>query len=497
MYKLLFTLFSLLLMEEIYAQPSADQVKMDVKRTLGGNTSVEVVGAGTNTIEYEGGVKMSYHRRRVKATSASIDPAYPNVKVLYEGLAVYQGSGSGYRYKRFNPGTTELLGMPKPSTKELNELLQAKLTEVIRNGESIIGMPKGLEIKENTAFIWHDLNSMSFFAEAQFTQRTNNTTLKELKQPYEIRLYRDNPKAKWTRIFAKRLEDAEVLKTTTHTGAEIDGMKTMSFLFAEQQSAALLARLPKVERPRISSIHDMYSFVETLLMEGDPDLAEAKMRVVMSSGYFDGSGTAVLSDEGQKMVNNVRKAIDMDKGYTYQYCGLPDEKEKGADYLVWYNKDHSNFSRLRIQQEADGWRIAELDIRLIEDAAKQKELAAMPCTTTKLGPVRRGERAGAGNLKAGDKVLGHYEQDGFWYVASLQGAANSYYSVHFLYDNTKGQIRKVVPFTLEVGDKAFYNMDGKGTNPVLVTAINGDKVTIKKNDGSVIDTEARLLIFKP
>jgi hypothetical protein len=94
-------------------------------------------------------------------------------------------------------------------------------------------------------------------------------------------------------------------------------------------------------------------------------------------------------------------------------------------------------------------------------------------------------------------VLGYYEQDGFWYVASLQGAANSYYSVHFLYDNTKGQIRKVVPFTLEVGDKAFYNMDGKGTNPVLVTAINGDKVTIKKNDGSVIDTEARLLIFKP
>jgi hypothetical protein len=75
MYKLLITLFSLLLMEEIYAQPSADQVKSDVKQTLGGNTSVEVVGAGTNTIEYEAGVKMSYHRRRVKATSASIDPA--------------------------------------------------------------------------------------------------------------------------------------------------------------------------------------------------------------------------------------------------------------------------------------------------------------------------------------------------------------------------------------------------------------------------------------
>lgn len=489
-------LIHLLFVSQAFAQPSAEQVKSDVKMALGGTTTVEVIGAGDNTVEWDNNIRTNYHRRQVRATSASIDPKYPDVKVVYTGLAVYNTTGSSYSFKRFNPGTTELIGMPNPSAEELNNLLQSKLTEVIRNGESVIGMPEGLEITENTPYIWHDLNSLSFMATAKFTERSNYTTLRTIQQNYEIRLYRDNPDAKWTRIFAKRQEDPTILETKTYTSDEIDGMKTMNYLFAEQQASATLKRLPKVESPKISDVSQMFDYVGTLLMEGDADLAEAKLRAVLANHFFAQNDRLIPTNSGQALIDAVRNAVSANQGYAYQYCGIPDEKERGNTYVVWYNKDRSNFSRLGVTQNGSALQLSELDVRIASDAAKKKELSVIPCTTLKLGPVRRGERK-ISDMKNGDVVLGYYEQDGFWYVAKLIGYQNNYYNVHYLFDNTKGNIRQAVPFTLEVGDRAFYNMDGTGTNPVEVIAVNGNNVTIRKNDGTELNTESRLLIFKP
>ncbi len=203
--KILFLFTILLLTGNLaQAQVSAATVKADVGKKFTGATSIEVIGNGTYTEEWEGSTKVYYHRRQVKVVSkTSFAKELPDSRAIVDGMAVYTKQGGKYVYKQFNPGYEELTGMPPIDIDKINKLIAENLCkELVVNCNQILAesFPK-LKMTEDSKVTWYSPTSFSFHIDSIQLKRWRNSTTVDIELgKADIRFYRDDMNSEWTRV---------------------------------------------------------------------------------------------------------------------------------------------------------------------------------------------------------------------------------------------------------------------------------------------------------
>lgn len=227
--KLIFasTLF-LILGSTAIAQPSAAQVKKDVSKTFPTAVSVEVIGNGETTEEWEGSTKMYYHRRRVKVTTkTSFDKEFPESRAISEGLAVYTKQGGTFVYKKYNPGYEELTGMPPIDIDEINALITKNICKLVINCNSVVAQPvSNWYMTKDSKVTWYSSTSFSFRIDTLVIKRRRNAIYMDVTEgKADIRFYRDNMGDKWDRVLdASGFTRTRDLKAEEYTEEELDNM---------------------------------------------------------------------------------------------------------------------------------------------------------------------------------------------------------------------------------------------------------------------------------
>lgn len=213
------------------AQPSAAQVKKDVSKTFPGAITIEVVGNGETTEEWEGSTKMFYHRRRVKVFGkTSFADLLPDSRAISEGLAVYVKQGGTFVYKKYNPGTSELTGMPPIDIDKINQFIAKNIDEVINNCNRRIGEPlTRIEMTPESKVTWYSLNSFSFKIDTVMMRTRRNETVVDLARgEANIRFYRDDINGDWVRVLkGSGFTHIEDVKKETYSKEELDSWKTI------------------------------------------------------------------------------------------------------------------------------------------------------------------------------------------------------------------------------------------------------------------------------
>lgn len=227
--KLVFLGILLFSINSIFAQVTEAQVKKDIAKKFPGAISIEVVGSGTNTEEWEGSTKVYYHRRRVKVLSkTSFAKELPNSRAIVEGLAVYTKQGGVYVFKKYNPGYEELTGMPPIDIAKINKFIDENLCEeILLNCNSILGVPSPkIEMKKDSKVTWYSTTSFSFKIDTVIVKRWRNATTIDVELgKAEIRFYRDNMNSEWTRVLhGSGFSYVKLLKTETYKEGELDKM---------------------------------------------------------------------------------------------------------------------------------------------------------------------------------------------------------------------------------------------------------------------------------
>ena len=203
--KILFLSTILLLMGNLAnAQVSAATVKADVGKKFTGATSIEVIGNGTYTEEWEGSTKVYYHRRQVKVVSkTSFAKELPDSRAIVDGMAVYTKQGGKYVYKQFNAGYEELTGMPPIDIDKINKFIAENLCkEVVNNCNNILAesFPK-LKMTKDSKITWYSPTSFSFHIDSIQLKRWRNSTTVDIQLgKADIRFYRDDMNSEWTRV---------------------------------------------------------------------------------------------------------------------------------------------------------------------------------------------------------------------------------------------------------------------------------------------------------
>lgn len=233
-FKILFLFVILLLTGNfVQAQVSVATVKADVAKKFTGAISIEVIGNGTYTEEWEGSTKVYYHRRQVKVLSkTSFAKEYPDSRAISNGLAVYTKQGGKYVYKQYNPGYGELTGMPPIDTNKINKLIDKYLCEeLVSNCNSILAesFPK-LEMTKDSKVTWYSPISFSFHIDTiQFKRRRNSTTVDIELGKADIRFYRDDMNSEWTRVLrGSGYSHIKSIGKEEYTEAELDKMKYLN-----------------------------------------------------------------------------------------------------------------------------------------------------------------------------------------------------------------------------------------------------------------------------
>lgn len=214
------------------AQPSAAQVKKDVNKTFPGAITIEVIGNGETTEEWEGSTKVYYHRRRVKVLSkTSFSKELPESRAIEEGLAVYLKQGGTFVYKKYNPGTSELTGMPPIDIDKINKLIDEKICDLLINCNSIVAQPvSNWHMSNDSQITWYSPTSFSFKIDTLVIKRWRNpTTVDVVEGKADIRFYRDGMDGEWIRVQdACGFTRVKDLNVETYTEAELNAMKYMN-----------------------------------------------------------------------------------------------------------------------------------------------------------------------------------------------------------------------------------------------------------------------------
>jgi hypothetical protein len=214
------------------AQPSAAQVKKDVTKTFPGAISIEVIGNGETTEEWEGSTKMYYHRRRVKVVSkTSFDKQLPESRAIVEGLAVYTKQGGNFVYKKYNPGYEELTGMPPVDIDAINKLIKNNICKLVINCNSVVAQPiSNWYMTKDSKITWYSPTSFSFKIDTLTIKRWRNpTTLDVVEGKADIRFYRDDMQSDWTRVLdASGFTRVRDLKEEKYTEEELNSMSYLN-----------------------------------------------------------------------------------------------------------------------------------------------------------------------------------------------------------------------------------------------------------------------------
>lgn len=496
---LLFLVATVMMAQLGFTQPSETTIKADLKRKFPTATTIVLTSAGSTKKEYENNAYQTVYRRDVSITEPVKHPSFSNVKAMHYGAVRYDIVNGQYVFSKYLVGDSELLGMPDPDKKEIMAMVGNNLTEIFRLGirNEIIGTPKDFELAVDNKFKWHDFNSVSFKAFTVYERFINDIGDAEVvNQVYSIRLYREES-GTWNKLVASAIEsEKKVLTTKKYTSAQRQELKSLEMILLSAEAEKKWAKMKLINFPAMKDVHEVKDFIHVYFYRGNRDEIESLLYQMLAKTYFVKPEFKVLTTDGNKLIEKTLEATSNGEFlYKNQFCEKPELKEAGNGYIDYWNKDKSAYTRLQVISENNQWKISGITIYINSIPEKSKEIEATPCGSGELSAVARGEREGVSKLKVNDIVLAYYETDGFWYPSFYLGYANYYFDVQYFIDNSKGKVRKAVPYTPTVGDKAYVKAQSGNMVEVTILSVKKYDVEIDFN-GAKTQYKLSGLMFK-
>ena len=483
----LFTFFLMLSISSALAQPSEATIRADLRKDFPNYSSVTFNSAGSTVKEWEGNKQITVYRRSVSVTSPANNPNYPGVRVVQHGGVGYNVVGGKYTFRSFNPSNEELLGMPDPNKEELQALIQSNLQEIFRLAarNRMIGEPQAFVFGNNTKFKWHSFRSVSFEMETVIESFINDIgDAEKVRQSYEIRVYRDGDTGPWNRLVASEsANNRTVISTKRYTAAERENLKSFEMILQTRLADEKWATFKPLNMPEMKDAYDVMTYVHGVFMSGDKNLIENVLYHMLPSFYFEKPDFKVLTRDGADMVNKIlASTVSNDFIYKNQYCEFPELKERGSGYLDYWNKNKTAYTRLEIGTEEGKWKLGSITMYVIQVPEQARQIEAAACGNGQLSAVQRGEREGVSKLKKNQMVLAYYDSDGYWYPATYLSYGNYWYDVQYSIDNSKGKVRKVVPFDPQAGDIAYVKLTDGSIVEVEIVSVSGNNAVIKAGE---------------
>lgn len=355
-------LFCIFFAKSTLAQPTQNIILSDVKKEMGPNCiEVKVTGKGSLVEENENGSWITYFRI---PTTAILKTDLPGVTRLMKGAAVYTKSGSNFLFKKYNTATGEYIGLPAPNVEEIKLYLQSLPDLGLGGHANIITDVSSIQL-DNSAPVWHTLLSVSINAEYIYWYKKSDFELEQIKEPFELRLYRKSANEQWFRASlmtpnaAKDKRRKEVLGQKAYAKEKTILEKGML-----KMSETHLNSLPSVTVPKFNSINEAADWVNALLIEGDPNKAEKMFLMLFHPSQK--SETGILYPYAQELIQKMKLALTNGYSqYNKQFCPEINIKEQpSASSIEWWNKDKTKFCRMNVQFEQSKMYLTELNINL-------------------------------------------------------------------------------------------------------------------------------------
>lgn len=319
------------------AQPSDAKVKSDAIGNGSGVISFKVTKS-TGTRQWNSSIGNWEYVRGVEVKRKS---EYPGINLIVKEDVVYQYMGVGnYSFWKVRVLSNEYEGIPNPTAKEINDFISKDWEKFYGYYFTVITKLWHQPVLADTPqWVWHSPNSVEFRMKMKFDYIIRLKGIETLECIWNVRLYRDDPKAPWKNMLALRSEEAADLKVvgmknyTPQQMADFD-KQTLAFTMAEQMANDQSARLTAtISVPDFTDAQEMLRFVHNVLRNGDPDQLRSVMLQLFAPGFFvEGSKVQLKPVEEQNLLQVITAVYNNKVTYKQLYCQYPPYRvEKWAD----------------------------------------------------------------------------------------------------------------------------------------------------------------------
>lgn len=469
----------------LFAQPSDDKVKADIKKEY---PHLKITGfktKGTTSAKWENNVKVLSYARTLTAENKIDDKRCPSCTYFGDYEVWYKVNQGNYSYHKLNPKGGKIQGMPNPNINEILSFLNENKLEIFKaNANQIIGMPEPFVVDQNTKFNWVDIGHLEFDTWLVYEEFINDIgDARKVKDPKKITL-RSDENGNWKFLLTNNSANfqREIISEKRYTAKERDKMQTFESLLNSESAKQKVSSLKTITLPNMKDKFEVVDFVHSQFLTADKSTIESMLYQMLPSFYFSKNDKNVLTRNGQELIDKVlQSTVSGDFIYNEQYCPKPELKENGGSYIDYWNKNKTAYTRLEIGTEDNKWKLGNITIYIISLVDKAEQIEKTACGSGALSAVQRGEKNANQKITKNDWVLAYYDSDGYWYPAFYLGFANNYYDIQYFQGNAKSKVRKVIPFSPEVGDKCYVKLQSGQMTEVTIKSIKNTDIVIDFN----------------
>ena len=391
----------------VYAQPSDGQLNAKIKSNHSSATSVELIGSGLTEKSYDDGAYRTFYRRSYRIKSPT---EHTGITRVYSGSIQYVRSGGSYIFDKFLIGDTWYLGVPNPDQNEIIIILKADLKKYIStyHYNKIVGDISEITFPSDPEYRWHTLSSVSFKTKVTYSEKISNTKLQKAEHTYVVRLYADEFKGPWNG-FQSREEDKErkQISLEEYTREELNNMKTLDMIDAENQAANVIASLPNVgDVESFESSEQLFYFIHDIILTKTADEIHAYFYKVISDECYQENSTVLFNNSTKKWMDELLENLD---AYKIAYCQYPTVKAKQSSMIQFYDRANTRMLRMTASTSDNTWKLTLISF-YPASASEQEELKNMEdnCQEKPDLAVREVK-----SYEVGDKVIGIFSNGEF------------------------------------------------------------------------------------
>lgn len=322
------------------AQPNDAQIKKDVGGSEAHVKSFKFTKS-TGTRQWDGSVGNWEYVRGILVVRKS---DYPEYDLEVRGDAVYQDMGGGkYSYKKFRVVSNQYLGIPDPTIGEVTNALAKDWKNFYRGDyQKIYEIQEPLRFADEPNFFWYSPNSVSLLLKTKIALVDSDVAAREVNQVYQVRLYRDNPKAEWKNFVASKEtshKENQVFSERTINYMQAERLRRKSLAFNINEQKAGVGQDTMIGMIKITSMEQIATMVHNTLYKGTADDLKALLTRLFARNLMVDGSTVQVNGIGEQMINRaIVVAYKSDGTYAMQYCPTPNIDAKRSNdkhiYLV-------------------------------------------------------------------------------------------------------------------------------------------------------------------
>ncbi len=311
-----------LITQWLAAQPTESEIKKQI--TNAGTKTIKFTKT-TGTRQWNSDIGNWEWVRGVEVVRKS---DYPGVDLVVVGDVVYQYTGTGkYNYWKFRTISNQYMGIPNPAATEIHALLSLDWAKFYGyHFQKIVKLYYEPVLADEPSWMWHTPNSVEFKMKLKFDHIISYTEVETIETIWNLRLYRDDPKAAWKDFLATPGNDDPATKKMgrqTYSAEQVRDLEkqTLAFTINEQGAQQKINSLPQVQVPAFTSPREMVDFLHNILRNGTPGEFEAVLLQVLSPYFFmQGSATQLTPQSKQLIASTTATAWKNKATYQQQYC---------------------------------------------------------------------------------------------------------------------------------------------------------------------------------